>query len=225
MAAGNQLLKALTHLLFPSVCFLCKEPCEHRFCVGCLPLLQKKSHTCLCCGEEGSHPECPFWMEPFVEARAAVEATLLTRAFISRFRKKERYLAKEIASWMVVAVIESGWEVDEITFVPSPPFRRWSRGFTPAEALAKEIASLLSLPLVDYLGRKGGEPSQEHFTLEERKRNVLNTLYAKRSPKGKRLLLVDDFQVSGRTLHMAGVLLKQKGASAIFSITFFRDHL
>lgn len=210
------LRKKIKRFLFPTYCLLCREETEFRLCTSCQPLLERRIEF-----ERGEHS--PSWQEPFDACISVFEKSAAIQTLVCQFRRSERYLAKELAAWMTVALLEKELQVDEVTFVPSPPLRTFFRGYVPAKLLAAEVARGLSLPLKSYLKRVGGEPSQEKLSPLERGRSRLETLSLKATPKGKRLLLIDDYTQTGATLHFAGLLLRMEEPKALFAVTLFQD--
>ena len=104
---------------------------------------------------------------------------------------------------------------DAVTWVPSPRVRRASRGFDPAETVARAVASELDRPLLATLRRVDASPQAARSDRERRQaiRGAYVTLPA--IVAECRLLLVDDVITTGATLATCADALLCSGARAI----------
>jgi predicted amidophosphoribosyltransferase len=104
---------------------------------------------------------------------------------------------------------------DAVTWVPSPTVRRASRGFDPAETVARAVAAELGRPLEATLRRVEASPQVARSDRQRRQaiRGAYVTLRLIESER--RLLLVDDVVTTGATLATCADALLCAGARAI----------
>lgn len=109
-----------------------------------------------------------------------------------------------------------------VTWVPSTPLRRRSRGFNQAELLARALAPDLGLHAENLLRCRRHLPSQTHLTANQRKSNVGGAYRAGSSARGRDILLVDDVMTTGATLNACAHALKQAGAGTVYAVAVAR---
>jgi ComF family protein len=116
---------------------------------------------------------------------------------------------------------------DSFDFVVPMPLhwrRRWKRGFNQSELLARVVARRLGVPLCCGLKRLRATPPQAGLTNAQRRQNVAGAFaVAKRSPVANtHVLLIDDVQTTGATVHAAATALKRAGARRVTVLTLAR---
>ncbi len=109
--------------------------------------------------------------------------------------------------------------------VPTTEQRRRERGYNQAEVLARVVARLRGIPLVDGLERPGGR-SQVRLNPQERLSNVMGS-FVLRSGLGscireRDVILLDDVLTTGATALSATVALSGGGARSVHLLTFAR---
>jgi ComF family protein len=110
--------------------------------------------------------------------------------------------------------------------VPLHPKRLRERGYNQSLLLAKELAKLSKLPLIeDCLIREHHAPPQaQTATASERRSNVANAFSCRdRRLKGKQVLLIDDVSTSGATLDACARALKKGGATSVWGVVLARE--
>jgi len=95
-------------------------------------------------------------------------------------------------------------DAEVLTFVPDGGRRR-TRGYHPAEQLARALAAAWTLPCEPLLDRRGGG-RQRGLSRDERRRNVAHAFVA-RSGGARSVVLVDDVYTTGATAHAAAAAL------------------
>lgn len=114
------------------------------------------------------------------------------------------------------------WEVDAIIPVPLHPKRKKKRGFNQAQIIAKELAKLKGIELVEgRLVKIKNVPPQTFLEVGERDRNVSGAFRVVDGDKieGKVVLLVDDVYTTGATIRECGSVLRDAGAKEVRALT------
>ncbi len=212
----------LLELLLPQRCVVCATA-GAQLCAPCMAAFPRLGPPrCDRCGAPTAWPvrrcvECGGRRLAFTQARAAVVYDDAVRAFVHAWKERGlRGLASTAAD--VVAEIVERPDVP-LTFVASDPGRGRTRGYRPAEALARELAARWELPLLSLLTRAVGA-RQRGLTLAERRANVRGGFAAGVPPR--QVVLVDDVYTSGATANAASSALRRSGAKTVDVITFAR---
>ena len=135
-----------------------------------------------------------------------------------------KYYAKHIAK--LLAKDRSVFEnIDVITFVPMSNKRRRVRGFNQAEEIAKEVALLVKIPVVELIKKvKDDGKNQAKSTQKERLENLKGTFELTDNAKveifKKRVLIIDDVFTTGATLSECAKILKTEKPSEVHTLTF-----
>jgi len=110
--------------------------------------------------------------------------------------------------------------------VPLHPRRLRRRGYNQASLLARELARLSSVPLIEgvLLRLSDTSPQTKTKSAEERQRNVTRAFSCRgREFEGKHLLIIDDVCTSGATLNACATALKAAGAASVWGLTVARE--
>ena len=113
-------------------------------------------------------------------------------------------LAFRLGQWAALeAKRQDFWEgVDALVPVPLTWWRRWRRGYNQAEMLARGMAEVTGLPVVNLLRRTKNRKPQSKLKGEARLKNA-EGIYKAIVPdewRGKCLVVVDDVMTTGATL-------------------------
>lgn len=111
-----------------------------------------------------------------------------------------------------------GEGIDLVTAVPLHWWRRWTRGYNQAEAIARELAAGLAVPFAPRLVRRVRLASQHaQPTREARRENVKGAFRVQPSARiaGRTVLVVDDVMTTGSTLGEVARVLKAAGAGRV----------
>lgn len=136
-------------------------------------------------------------------------------------------LAVRLGRWAAMEAAKYGfWDnADALVPVPLTRWRRWRRGYNQAEMLAKGMAEVTGLPVLNLLKRtKNGTP-QSRLSGEKRLKNA-EGIYRATIPnewRGKNLVLVDDVMTTGATLSSCAKALKSEDKTAelcIFPLSY-----
>jgi predicted amidophosphoribosyltransferase len=196
-------------LLLPRRCVVCGTA-RTLLCEACrLALPPLTAPLCGCCGAPTAWPvarcrECTGRRLAFARARAAVEYDATVRALCRSWKERGlRSLADGAAR--VVAERLPRPDADVLTFVPPDGARRRTRGYHPAEQLARALAAAWGLPCEPLLERRGGS-RQRGLSRDARRRNVAQAFVA-RCARALDVVLVDDVYTTGATAHAAASAL------------------
>jgi ComF family protein len=110
--------------------------------------------------------------------------------------------------------------------VPLHPRRLKERGYNQSSLLARELAKLTNLPVIeDCLIRvKEARPQVKTTSMEERRNNVIDAFACRNGEiNGKQIILIDDVCTSGATLESCAAALKSKGAISVWGLTLARE--
>jgi ComF family protein len=113
-----------------------------------------------------------------------------------------------------------------VVAVPLHPKRLRERGYNQSQLLAKELAKLSKLPLVDdcLIRERHSPPQARTATASERRTNVADAFSCRdRRLKGKQVLLIDDVSTSGATLDACARALKKAGATTVWGVVLARE--
>ncbi len=105
--------------------------------------------------------------------------------------------------------------------VPAHPGRRRTRGFDPAELLARALARRTGLPLARALRRTAKAQRQLGASRDER-RAADRLGFEARGPAPRTAILVDDVHTTGATLSACARALKAAGAHQVVALTWAR---
>lgn len=123
----------------------------------------------------------------------------------------QRARARSLAEMLAPAVRAEIPGVTLVTWAPTTPERRWSRGFDQSEIIARHLAALVRLPARATL-RRLNQGAQTNATREERLRRP--SFVARPRVRGH-VLVIDDVVTTGATFAAAGRELLAAGADRV----------
>ncbi|MDP3800144.1 MAG: ComF family protein [bacterium] len=216
--------KKIDSLLFPSFCINCKtgtpeEPPSLRWlCLNCHKLLitrwQKVSFK----------PEITESYYIFDYQKDKLAKKLI--------HSLKYDFVKEIADTFYVSLESERFNLRRLTFdfiapVPLHKRRLKERGFNQSELIAKKIAEITEIPILDNIVKRKiyRRPQMEVKNREARIKNTQNIFECLdvEKIKGKTILLVDDVATTGATLKECARTLKSAGAHSVLSFTLAQD--
>ena len=220
-----RLIEPLADLLYPPACWACGAPLDRQgdgLCPECpwIPL----GEACARCGEpQGPHaagPDCTACRGRALSFRH-VAAAGRYEAGLKEAVRRAKFSGQDAAwGWMGLrlagTVAAQPWSqgIRAVVAVPSSWRTRWSRGFNPAELLARPVARRLGVPLRPWLKKTGKSPPQVGLKRAERLANVANAFAARGRPEGP-VLLVDDVMTTGATVDACARALRSAGAASV----------
>ncbi|MGQ9583927.1 MAG: double zinc ribbon domain-containing protein [Anaerolineae bacterium] len=229
-ARAASLGRGALDLLFPPRCGGCNS-LGHWLCPQCREALAwLEPPLCTQCGiplRDGSLCRaCANHPLPYLHIRSAVFFEGAARQAVHRLK----YVGRAALAAALAQVMLEAWErehvlVQAVVPVPLHPERLRERGYNQAEVLARQLARLTSLPLVEAgLRRTRNTPPQVGLSMLERQRNVEGAFWCQeRQFEGQTVLLVDDVCTTGSTLRAAAQALHQGGAVEIWALTLARS--
>ena len=114
---------------------------------------------------------------------------------------------------------------DALVPVPLHPKRERERGFNQAEILARRVARIAGMPVLNALVRRANTNPQWSLSPKERKLNLKQAFAA--APfapiSGKSLILIDDVCTTGETLRQCAKVLKAAGARRVYAYVLAKD--
>jgi len=195
-------------ILFPKTCFSCKREGDY-LCQDCQALLNIS----------GFHRPSPIQNLDDLYWACDYKNHLIGK-LIRNFKYEPfvRELGKNLCSLIVahLQLADNKPDFSEFTLIPVPLHRKrlkW-RGFNQAEELAKGLTDFLKIPLLlTDLNR-----------VKETKEGVENAFICQNleTIKGKKILLVDDFYLTGATMAECAKALRKAGAEKIIGIVVAR---
>ena len=195
-------------VLFPKTCFNCKGEVDY-LCQDCQALLDVS----------GFHR--PLFSQNIDDLYWACDyKNPLIAKLIRNFKHEPfvRELSKTLCSLIVahLQLADNKPDFSEFILIPVPLDKkrlRW-RGFNQAEELGRELADFLKIPLA----------SANLTRVKETKEGVENAFICQYPEKIKeqKILLVDDFYLTGSTMAECAKALKKAGAKKIIGIAVAR---
>jgi len=219
-------------------------------CINCGKIISEENGICSECFNEITfitEPYCKICGRPFEEiiganknmicpnclkkskryfrySRSAIKYETISKNMILAFKfldKTEN--AKVFAKWLQIAgrdIFNDG--VDVLIPVPLHYKRLVQRRYNQSAILAKELSSLISVPVdVKSLIKHKPTKPQVSFSSAGRRNNIKDAFSVKypHNIKDKRVVLIDDVQTTGSTLNECAKVLSLAGASSVDFLT------
>ena len=139
------------------------------------------------------------------------------REIVARLKYRN---ARCVVPWLAerMAAAAGAWAADAVSWVPTTPARRRSRGFDQARLLAMAVSRRLGLPCRALLRRRG--PPQTGRSRAQRLAGPAFEVAVGSVPP--RVLLVDDVVTTGATLAAAAGQLRRRGAIEVAAVVAAR---
>lgn len=132
---------------------------------------------------------------------------------------KSKYMATE----MLEALRESGFDFDCIAYVPMTKKKQKKRGYNQAKELAVHISKRTKVPLQNMLIKAKDTETQTKLTAAQRAANIKGAFTPGEIPCGKHILLIDDVLTTGATVSECAKVLRKTGAETVRVLVYARD--
>lgn len=189
----------------PPVCLGCGKEMEDRSRFG----MEEYCRDCL------RYPKDYAYGIPLLNYNEMAK-TIMTGLKYENKRENARFLAQEIARRKGKQIKGIG----EALLVPVPvhPRKRRSRGFNQAGLIARQLGSLLDIPVrEDVLFRVQETAAQKKLGYEQRQKNEKRAFCAKGKISGT-VILVDDIYTTGATAQACTRVLLKAGATKVILV-------
>ena len=219
-----QYLQNFSELLYPKLCGGCGNHLyenEEVVCVYCRASLPLSGE----CDFENNASEKLFWGKVSITAAASFlffQKKSSTQHLLHQLKYQQK---KNIGEWLgeqfAYSLQSKGRfaAVEIIIPIPLHPSRIKFRGYNQCDAIARGMASVLQIPIVNgVLIRNVATQSQtkkNRFQRFENMNSVFSLVQAS-AIKGKNILLLDDVLTTGATLISAAQVLQQAGSNKLF---------
>ena len=170
---------------------------------------------CCSCGVESGRP-LRHITAPFVYA------DLIRARLLALKLQGEKRLAKPLGAQMALrfAQVFPQAEIDVVTFVPVTKKVKRERGYNQSELLARQVGTLLLLPVRALLIKTRETPHQRGLNAVQRSENLCGAFSTDTGAdvSGKTVLLCDDIRTTGSTLWECETALLAAGARDVYCL-------
>ncbi len=208
----KKLWQVLFDFFFPPRCIFCRKPLKSEgICEECLkelPFVKSKikspqfvTKTC-----------APLYYEGNVRASIIRYKFYGKTAYVEHFARLMHTVIKE----------QIKDHIDYITWVPLGAKKLKRRGYDQAHLIAKELSTLMNVPVVQTLKKVRNNKSQHKLkSVSARRANVVGVyeITSRADVWNKNILLVDDILTTGSTIFECTRQLKIAGAINVFAAT------
>lgn len=223
-------------LIFPSVCFCCKEDLQpgrdHPLCSLCEKKLRFIEFPyCIRCGRSLDGGNICYQCKSRKYAFEFSRSVFIYNEPIASIIKAYKYDRKEyLSEWLAKALAErfsyykefDGVEV--ISYVPSSKKSIKKRGFDHIKLIAEIFSKLTGLTLIEDAVESKKEINQVELSAKMRQKNVEGKFSVKKGSFYKRrVLLIDDVSTTLSTLNEIAKVIKEDGALGVYCYTVARE--
>ncbi|WP_291290186.1 phosphoribosyltransferase family protein [Enorma sp.] len=219
---AGRLREAALEVLSPTRCAGCERPGE-LICKECLARIEviDPVHACTRCGAPFGDllcTECGAGADEDVAPPGKDAGERRLGALIAELMLDAAEHAELVAPDRFGGILNGA---EAVTFVPVTAAAFSRRGFDHMEVIARRVAELAGLPLIDALAKHGSADQRSLGRVErqERSRDVYEVV---ESVEGMRFLLLDDVITTGATMRAAASALHAAGAAHVDALAFAR---
>lgn len=218
-------VRAMFLVLAPLRCMACQNIMtsvrSRQLCDGCVSTFVantgKRCRRCDLPGGQHACLQCPVDLGAITQMRLPLRSTRKAAAILEAGRKTWRAeIWLQLAS--IIAADRQAQALAQqalcIVPVPSDLTRLWQRGFSPSARLARYVARAWQMKIAYVLKVTRPTPRQGSCTPARRYRNM-TAAFTCVKPAAHTVALIDDYVVTGATVHAAARALLDAGAKRI----------
>ena len=199
-----------------------------------LDIIYPYDNKCIICGIEGFRGICSRCKSDIKRVQEQEEIIaygyyggVLKKLILNLKYHKSFIAGKVLADLLCQIIIEKKLSIDCICYVPISKDSLKKRGFNQCSVLAKNISSILDIPVIDCLVKVKETKEQKLLGKEERAKNILNAFTIKNKEKlfKKNILLIDDVYTTGATINECKKNIEKCNINKIYLLTIAKSNI
>ena len=199
-----------------------------------LDIIYPYDNKCIICGAEGFLGICSKCRSDIKRVHQQEEIMaygyyggVLKKLILNLKYHKSFIAGKVLADLLCQIIIEKKLSIDCICYVPISKDSLKKRGFNQCSVLAKNISSILDIPVIDCLVKVKETKEQKLLGKEERMKNILDAFEIKNKEKlfKKNILLIDDVYTTGATINECKKNIEKCNINKIYLLTIAKSNI
>ena len=199
-----------------------------------LDIIYPYDNKCIICGVEGFLGICSKCKSEIKRVHQQEEIMaygyyggVLKKLILNLKYHKSFIAGKVLADLLCQIIIEKKLSIDCICYVPISKDSLKKRGFNQCSVLAKNISSILDIPVIDCLVKVKETKEQKLLGTEERLKNILDAFEIKNKEKlfKKNSLLIDDVYTTGATINECKKNIEKCNINKIYLLTIAKSNI
>ena len=199
-----------------------------------LDIIYPYENKCIICGVEGFLGICSKCRSDIKRVNQQEEIMaygyyggVLKKLILNLKYHKSFIAGKVLADLLCQIIIEKELSIDFICYVPISKASLKKRGFNQCSVLAKNISSILDIPVIDCLVKVKETKEQKLLGKEERMKNILDAFEIKNKEKlfKKNILLIDDVYTTGATINECKKNIEKCNINKIYLLTIAKSNI
>ena len=199
-----------------------------------LDIIYPYENKCIICGVEGFLGICSKCRSDIKRVNQQEEIMaygyyggVLKKLILNLKYHKSFIAGKVLADLLCQIIIEKKLSIDCICYVPISKDSLKKRGFNQCSVLAKNISSILDIPVIDCLVKIKETKEQKLLGKEERMKNILDAFEIKNKEKlfKKNILLIDDVYTTGATINECKKNIEKCNINKIYLLTIAKSNI
>ena len=199
-----------------------------------LDIIYPYDNKCIICGVEGFLGICSKCKSEIKRVHQQEEIMaygyyggVLKKLILNLKYHKSFIAGKVLADLLCQIIIEKELSIDFICYVPISKDSLKKRGFNQCSVLAKNISSILDIPVIDCLVKVKETKEQKLLGKEERMKNILDAFEIKNKEKifKKNILLIDDVYTTGATINECKKNIEKCNINKIYLLTIAKSNI
>lgn len=218
-------------LLYPRCCVGCGKEGSFICNSCCQSLLRIMPPLCPRCGRSQASgilcSTCVSWLAAIDGIRSPFQFDGVMRKAIHQLKYRNlRAIAEPLAGLLSDCLTARYMPAEVLVPVPLHSKRLRERGYNQSGLLARKLAKLAGLPVIDdcLIRKRLAPPQAKTQNVKERRSNVADAFVCRdHRLKGSQVLLIDDVTTSGATLDACAAALKDAGAASVWGLVLARE--